>query len=185
MREWNCDRIKGIMSIWFGNFPDEASYWKYFETFYCVHDETVFDAEYNMLEKEFNQTLERVFIKENEDRPFEQDFRTFFKDLEMFNYFEYDFGVTFDQDFQIGGFCQKKSTSWETVLGEWADDLTGPLRKRFGDTLSKGYNCFFAIPSCRYSGVVSSVKAQDYEVDFLGVIEEQNYSNEMAEKYNG
>ena len=61
-----------------------------------------YNPEYNFLEKDFNKELEKIF---SADKKWKKDFEEMFE--EYFNRFEYDFGVTFDEDFQICGNCDE------------------------------------------------------------------------------
>lgn len=183
VQDMNCERLPGFMSVWFGNFANEDAYWHYLEDIYCVEDEEQHDPRYNMMEPDFERALAVLFEPENAGRPFEADLRKIF-DL-RFNCFEYDFGVTFDQDFQVGGFCAEVTTDLGALLGEWQDlaEALAPLLQN--GALPKPCNCFFAIPSCRYNGYVQSAGGPGYTLDFMGVVAEEDYSDEITAKYNG
>lgn len=182
-RNMNCERVAGFMSVWFGNFTNEDAYWHYLEDIFCVDNPEQYNPQYNMLEADFEQALAELFKPENAGRPFEDKLREMF-DV-CFNRFEYDFGVTFDQDFQVGGFCGEPTTDLGVLLGEW-QDLAEPFTALLVDgALPKPCNCFFAIPGCRYNGYVPSAKSADYALDFAGVVAEDVYSNELAAEYNG
>lgn len=184
MRNLNCERKKGHLSVWFGNFATQEQCFYYFEDIFCVFDESQHNPEYNLLEEDFDKARKDLFQEKNKMRPFEEQLEDLFE--EVFNRFEYDFGVTFDQDFQIINYCGKPSSDFAAVLGEWANDsLLNALKEEIGESLPKAYNCFFAIPSCIYNGYTKGVTTEQYSLDFLGVIREEGYSNEIAEKYNG
>ena len=178
----NCERIAGFMSVWFGLFPDAEAYWHYFEDIFCVEDPVQYNPRYNLMLPDYEKALAALFKPENVGRAFENDLKELFDGC--FNRFEYDFGVTFDQDFQVGGFCGEVTADLTTILGEWGD-LAEALTPLTGKTLLKPYNCFFAIPSCRYNGIVPSVNAEDYALDFLGIVAEEDYSDEITAEYNG
>lgn len=183
IRDLNCERVPGYMSVWFGLFTDAEAYWHYWEDIFRVEDPTQYNPRYNLMAPDFDAALKALFKPENAARPFEAELKDLFE--VCFNRFEYDFGVTFDQDFQVGGFCEEVTTDLSKLLGEWADDFTEPFTPLTGRTLLKPYNCFFAIPSCRYNGIITSVNAPEYTLDFLGIAAEDTYSDELTARYNG
>ena len=59
------------------------------------------------------------------------------------------------------------------------------MKKFLGkDRFDKKYNCFFGIPSCKYGGAVKKISNEWGELEFLGNVEEDFYSNDIAEEYN-
>lgn len=103
---------------------------------------------------------------------------------EYFNRFEYDFGVTFDEDFQVSGNSDEPTDKLEILFKDWKE-LVEPMKKFLGkDKFDKKYNCFFAIPSCKYSRVIKKVSTEWGELEFLGNVEENTFSTDMAEEYN-
>lgn len=103
---------------------------------------------------------------------------------EAFNRFEYDFGVTFDEDFQVCGSSEEPTDGLEVLFKDW-EELIEPVKKFLGkDKFDKKYNCFFGIPSCKYSGIIPKISNEWGEIEFLGNVEENIFSTDMAEEYN-
>lgn len=178
-----CERKAGYLGFWVGNFKDVEDFYKYIQPFYCIfeedEEEEEYNPEYNFLEKDFNKELEKIF---SVDKKWKKDFQEMFE--EYFNRFEYDFGLTFDEDFQICGNSGEPTDKPEVLFKEWKD-LIEPVKKFLGkDRFDKKYNCFFGIPSCKYGGAVKKISNEWGELEFLGNIEENFYSNDIAEEYN-
>lgn len=185
IRNWNCERKAGYLSVWFCNFSDETTFWQYFADLFIVDDQAAYIPGSNLLRDEYMKMIQKLFVPENFKRPFESVFRDHFYEG-GFNNFEYDFGVTFDPDFWIGNYSKFETDDIAGVLGEWGDDyLVNPIKKCIGERLPKRYNCFFAISSCIYNGFIKAVQYDTYSVEFMGVVQEDTYSDHVAEKWNG
>lgn len=181
MLEKFSERKAGFLAFWVGNFKNTEDFYKYIQSFYCVFEEEEenYDPEYNFLEKDFEKELEKIFSVKKE---WKKELQEMFE--EYFNKFEYDFGVTFDEDFQVCGNSEQLTDDVKILLKEW-EDLINPVVKFLGkDKFDKKYNCFFGIPSCKYSGVVKKISNEFGEIEFLGNVEENFYSNDLAEEYN-
>ena len=86
------------------------------------------------------------------DKKWKKDFEEMFE--EYFNRFEYDFGVTFDEDFQICGSSEEPTDKLEILFSEWKD-LIEPVKEIFRkNRFDKKYNCFFGIPLVNMEGAV-------------------------------
>lgn len=82
------DEQNGYVSIWAGNFTSEEQLHTYLATVYQGEDET---------DEAFSQKLAKLFLPENQHRTCEGEFKALYD--EFYNQFEYDFGLTFDEDF--------------------------------------------------------------------------------------
>jgi hypothetical protein len=176
-----CERKAGYLAFWAGNFKDIEDFYKYIQSFYCIFEgeEDEYNPEYNFLEKDFNKELEKIFSVEKE---WKEEFEEMFE--EAFNRFEYDFGVTFDEDFQVCGNSEEPTDELEVLFKDW-EELIEPVKKFLGkDKFDKKYNCFFGIPSCKYCGIIPKISNEWGEIEFLGNVEENTFSTDMAEEYN-
>ena len=179
-----CKYRSGVMAFWIGFFPNPDDFWKYIQTWFCIHDENDYDERYNLKKDDFDQKLSRLWRKENKGRVCEAFFHDLFEDSH-FNQMEYDFGVGFDEDFQIAHSCISPTTDFKEFLGEWEPDFLTDLKNLFPKgRLPRAYNCFFGIPSCQYIGALKEIENEYGRMIFIGNIEETTYSTDIAEKYN-
>ena len=93
------DEQNGYVSIWAGNFTSEEQLHTYLATVYQGEDET---------DEAFSQKLES-FLPENQHRTCEEEFKALYD--EFYNQFEYDFGLTFDEDFVKRYFTKRLQTN--------------------------------------------------------------------------
>ena len=182
MGDFNCERRAGVMSVWFGCFPNREDFYRYIQTTYRAFDEDDFDPVYNLREADFQQELEDLFLCENALRAEEAYFKEIFTD--HFNHFEYDFGVIFDEDFQICGNCEQPTLEVAKILDEWQQELERPMKALFPEGRTEApYNCFVAIPSFKYIGDVKHIETPEGVLDYIGCFEESMLSNDLAEQY--
>ena len=144
-----CERKAGYLGFWVGNFENVEDFYKYIQSFYCIfeedEEEEEYNPEYNFLEKDFNKELEKIF---SVDKKWKKDFQEMFE--EYFNRFEYDFGVTFDEDFQICGNSEEPTDKLEVLFNKWKD-LIEPVKKFSPkNKINKKYNIFGNLTYCKY-----------------------------------
>lgn len=85
---------EGYVSLWVGNCSDYQIADEYLSTTYL--DEN-FDGD--MEKAKQNEIWNKLFPLENRSRACEEELKDHFH-YESFNQFEYDFGMTFDEDFR-------------------------------------------------------------------------------------
>lgn len=103
---------EGYVSLWIGQCSNYQVIDEYLSTVYL---EGSFDGDIEKAEQ--NEFWKKRFLPENRSRACEEELKDHFH-YETFNQFEYDFGLTFDEDFREAN-----------VL----DSCTGDLEKLFGD----------------------------------------------------
>lgn len=183
MGDFNCERKAGNLSIWFGCFPCREDFYRYIRTIYCAdfeeYEEDDFEPICYLERQKFEDALEMVFRPEYESRPEEAYYHKVFD--WHFNRFQYDFGVTFDEDFCIVGSCEYPTCDVSEILDEWQSELK-LVKKLFPEGKSETpYNCFIAIPSFRYLGAVKRIELEDGVVEYIGCIQEHALSSKLAE----
>lgn len=184
MAELYGESQAGRMAFWLGYFAEPADFWGYIQTWYCAFTEAEYDRRYNFREEDFKRELAGLFQAENAGRSVERYFWERYD--ESFNRFAYDFGVSFDEDFQVADCRLESATDVEALLGEWASELAGPLRAIFPEgRLPMACNCFFGIPACVYVGERVEAKWRSGFLRFVGNLQENVYSDDLAARYNG
>lgn len=142
---------EGWVSVWVGSFPDYETLDRYLSTAY-IEDEAAVEA---------------LFLPENRDRPFEEELREHFNG-ESFCRFEYDFGLTFDEDFREAQVLEAPTRELEQLIP--FSESTGfvPLiRERYGDSLP-ACNAAVALYNLRYTGGVAETEHDGCSLRFLG-----------------
>ena len=139
---------EGWVSVWVGNFTDYETLDGYLST-------------------DYDGVPEDSFLPENRNRPFEEELREHFNG-ETFCQFEYDFGLTFDEDFREAQVLPRPARDLEELIP--FSESTGfvPLiREQYGDTLP-AYNAALALYNFRYTGGVETVSRDGCYLRFLG-----------------
>ena len=163
----------GTMAFWIGAFENTDDFFKYIQPWYCVFDDSYYNPEYNFKEADFDIERSKLFREENKNRTVEACFLDIFD--EHFNRFKYDFGINFDEDFQLVGSCSALTIDTKELFGEWGE-LLSVLPS---DKLPFPCNCFFAYPSSIYIGEVTEVKSDKMLMRFLGNFKENIFSTDI------
>ena len=153
---------EGYVSLWVGNCRDYDAVDQYLSTIY-IDDDYEEGTEPNEIWKE-------LLLPANQTRECEEELIEKFN-YEEFNQFEYDFGLTFDEDFREA---------------EVRDDVTDDLSKLFEgfscqDTFIEEAKSLMSdqIPKCntavalynfKYSGGITEAEHEDVHLYFVGYV---------------
>lgn len=85
---------EGYVSLWIGKCKDYSMIDEYLSTIYFDED---FDGDVEKAEQK--EIWKKRFLPANRHRACEEEIKESFN-YEFFNQFEYDFGLTFDEDFR-------------------------------------------------------------------------------------
>lgn len=152
---------EGWVSVWAGTFPDYQTLDRYLSDVYLEEWEN-FQPHPKALE-----ALEKVFLPENRDRPFEEELRDCFNG-ESYNQFCYDFGLVFDEDFREAQVLPRPTKDLEELIPFSESSGYVPLiRERYGDTLPP-CNAAVALYDFRYTGAVEEARHDGIWLRFLG-----------------
>jgi len=157
-----CEEGCGFVSLWLGNFKNENQLDDYLDTVYQDFD--------NETDSEFQQRLNKLFLPENANRPCEQSFKELFD--EFYNQFEYDFGITHDEDFRERSYLDTSSSSISVLIGEhsYAETFIHYFVDLFKESLDKKYNTVILIYDCHYDGYVKQIHHDQFDVEFFGSV---------------
>lgn len=149
---------EGWVSVWVGNFPDYKALDDYLSTQY-------FDS------SRAEEALAGLFLPENRDRPFEKELRELFEGG-TFCQFEYDFGLTFDEDFREAEVFPAATRDMAELLDPFSDSIGFlPAVKALSPAVLN------ALPACntalvlygfRYDGSITEAARDGVRLRFLG-----------------
>lgn len=152
---------EGWVSVWVGSCDRWAALDEYLSDVYLEEWEN-FHPHPKALE-----TLSKVFLPENADRPFEEELRDCFNG-ESYNQFGYDFGLVFDEDFREAEVLDTPTKDLEKLIPFSESSEYVPLiREQYGDTLP-AYNAAVALYDFRYTGGVKEARHNGIYLRFLG-----------------
>lgn len=166
---YDYEEKKGYVSLWVGQCKNDNIIDEYLSTIYFDED---FDGD--MEKAEQSEIWKKRFIPANRSRACEEELKEYFN-YEYFNQFEYDFGLSFDEDFREAKVldCNTKD------LGELFDGFSDC--DLFLDQVKELENCHF--PECntavalydfKYDGGITKVKHGNIQLYFLGYFRYQN-----------
>ena len=146
---------EGWVSVWVGNFPDYKALDDYLSTQY-------FDS------SRAEEALAGLFLPENRDRPFEKELRELFEGG-TFCQFEYDFGLTFDEDFREAEVFDAPTRELTKLLELFSNsgDFLPEAAKLDTGSLPE-YNAAVLLYNLRYTGGVEEADHNGAGLRFLG-----------------
>ncbi|WP_369355838.1 immunity 22 family protein [Lysinibacillus capsici] len=153
------DEQNGYVSIWVGNFTSEEQLHTYLPTVYQGEDET---------DEAFSQKLAKLFLPENQHRTCEEEFKALYD--EFYNQFEYDFGLTFDEDFCEALFYEAASNQLKQLLCDefsYSQQFKHQVLAKMGNELQKAYNAIILLYDMKYEGHIQSVSHEAFHIDFV------------------
>ena len=146
---------EGWVSVWVGSCTDGQALEQYLSTVYL----------------EDGEDIEAYFLPENRERPCEEELRECFNG-EFFNRFEYDFGLTFDEDFREAEVFPAATRDMAELLDPFSDSIGFlPAVKALSPAVLN------ALPACntalvlygfRYDGSITEAARDGVRLRFLG-----------------
>ena len=151
------------VSIWLGDCNSLKELNTYLSTVYIDNE---IDA---------GEILNKLFLPCNQNRPFEQELRNTFD--EHYNQFEYDFGLSFDDDFIEANVLEKFSDNIDVLLDGFSssDTFLEEVKRSIGNPLAKSYNAIVILYNFKYDGRATEIKHKNLNLYFIG-----NFSCESA-----
>lgn len=144
----------GYVSLWVGKCDNYDILNNYLSTVYL--DE----------EDESNDVLKKVFISSNKDRDCEEELKNAFD--EYYNQFEYDFGLSFDEDLRDSRVLDQCIDDLEVLFDGFSYyDTFIDEAKMVHKPFSK-CNAAVALYDFKYSGNILESKHKDISLYFLG-----------------
>ena len=150
---------EGYVSIWIGECTDYETLGNYLSTIYIEDDCEM-------------EKLNRIFLSGNENRPCERELREKFD--EQYNQFEYDFGLSFDEDFREAVVLAEACQSIEELLSGFSaydtflDAVKYCMIDSFPNPLNQSYNAAVALYNFKYDGNVRKVVYEGLSLTFVG-----------------
>ena len=146
---------EGWVSVWVGSCTDGQALEQYLSTVYLEDEEDI----------------EAYFLPENRERPCEEELRECFNG-EFFNRFEYDFGLTFDEDFREAEVFPAATRDMAELLDPFSDSIGFlPAVKALSPAVLN------ALPACntalilygfQYDGSITEAARDGVRLRFLG-----------------
>ncbi|MGE7944072.1 immunity 22 family protein [Lysinibacillus xylanilyticus] len=149
--------------IWVGHFKNDEQLNHYLAMVYQREDET---------DEEFSQKLEQLFLPENQHRACEVEFKELYD--EFYNQFEYDFGLTFDEDFCEAVCYESSSINLHQLINDdfsYSEQFKERFISMVGNELSTAYNTIILLYGVDYDGQISTVNHGTCQIDFIGKID--------------
>lgn len=153
---------EGYVSIWVGNCTDNNVLGEYLSTVYLDEDED-YDDGLNPPKR-----LQEVFLPANKDRACEEEIRESFNN-EWYNQFEYDFGLTFDEDFSEREVYDSTTDSIEELLTGFSlyDTFLEEAKTLKNDHLPE-CNTVVILYNFKYEGGIAEAEHEGVHLYFLG-----------------
>ena len=164
---YDYDWKKGYISLWIGRCRDYSVLDDYLSTVYL--DEDYIEGEEPGEEwKRIEGTC--IFFPENQDRPCEEELRKSFN-YEFYNLFEYDFGLSFDEDFREAAVRDKESNDLEELFRGFSfyDTFIDEAKALMNDRIPK-CNAAVALYDFRYDGGILRIERENISLYFLGYV---------------
>lgn len=146
----------GYVSLWVGRCNNYNVLNNYLSTVYI--DEDI----------EPHEALKNIFISVNKDRACEEELKNAFD--EYYNQFEYDFGLSFDEDLRDGNVLEHFTDDLEVLFDGFSyyDTFINEAK-----TLHKQFskcNAAVALYDFKYCGDILESKHKDISLYFLGYV---------------
>lgn len=160
---YDYEEKEGYVSLWVGTCMDYSTIDKYLSTTYF--DEP-FDGDIEQAEQ--SDVWKNLFIPANQHRDCEEELKEHFN-YEFFNQFEYDFGLSFDEDFREACVLDYDTKDLEKLFGGFSHCDT------FMDKIKELKNCH--LPECntaialydfKYDGGIIKAEHEHIHLYFLG-----------------
>lgn len=146
----------GYVSLWVGRCNNYDVLNNYLSTVYIDEDIEPHDV------------LKNIFISINKDRACEEELKNAFD--EYYNQFEYDFGLSFDEDLRDGHVLEHFTDDLEVLFSGFSYydtfiDEAKTLHKQFSKC-----NAAVALYDLKYCGDILESKHKDISLCFLGYV---------------
>lgn len=127
-----------------------------------------------------NEVLENFFTPSNSKREFEDELIEHFSSCEVFNQFEYDFGLSFDEDFREAEVFDSNTKDIKELFQNFSelsdidakDIITGKEQKTNISEIPP-CNAAFVLYDFKYEGIVSKAEHDNISLYFLGYVKYQ------------
>jgi len=112
--------------------------------------------------------LNELFLPCNKNRPCEQELKNIFD--EFYNQFEYDFGLSFDEDFREASVLEGFSDNLDTLLSGFSASNTflDEVKLSTCAPLTQPYNAIVVLYNFQYDGSITEVKHENLNLQFIG-----------------
>ena len=140
-------------------------------------DYDVLDDYLSTIYLEENEVLGDFFTPSNAKRAFEDELREDFSSCEVFNQFEYDFGLVFDEDFREAGVYDHSTKDINTLFQNFselscidANDIIKGEEQTTDISEIPPCNAAFVLYDFKYEGIVPKIEHENISVYFLGYV---------------
>lgn len=166
---YDYEEKEGYVSLWIGKCKDYSAIDDYLSTKDFDDD---FDGDIEKAES--NEIWKKLFIPANRDRPFEEELKELFN-YEFFNQFEYDFGLSFDEDFREAEVLDGDTKNLEKLFSgfSYCDSFLDKVIKMKNSHLPE-CNTAVALYDFKYDGSILKAEHENFQLYFLGYCKYDN-----------
>lgn len=160
---YDYDEKEGHVSLWIGKCPNYSVVDEYLSTVYLEED---FDGDIEKAEQ--SEVWKSIFIPANKSRACEEELKNYFN-YEYYNQFEYDFGLTFDEDFREACVRENHTKDYGELFDgfSYCDSFLDEVRALSNLQLPE-CNTAVALYNFKYEGEMLEVEHPDISLYFLG-----------------
>lgn len=154
---------EGYVSLWIGKCKDYSMIDEYLSTIYFDED---FDGDVEKAEQK--EIWKKRFLPANRHRACEEEIKESFN-YELFNQFEYDFGLTFDEDFREARVltCDTRDLAKLFNGFSFCDSFLEQIKKLQVNHLPE-CNTAIALYDFKYEGGILEAEHKNIQLYFLG-----------------
>lgn len=166
---YDYEEKEGWVSLWAGKCSAYSVIDEYLSTTYFDED---FDGDIEKAEQ--SDVWKNLFIPANRDRACEKELKESFN-YEFFNQFEYDFGLSFDEDFREARVLDCDTKDLEQLFDGFSccDSFMDKI-KELGSSHLPECNTAVVLYDFKYEGGISEVKHDNICLYFLGYFKYDN-----------
>lgn len=157
---------EGYVSLWVGKCREDSIIDNYLST---VYFDEIFDGDIEKAQQ--SDMWKKLFIPANQDRDCEEELKKRFN-YEVFNQFEYDFGLSFDDDFREACVLDCTTSDLKKLFDEFSycDSFLEEIETLKGGHLPE-CNTAIALYNFKYEGSILEVEHEDIHLYFLGYLQ--------------
>ncbi len=152
---------EGYVSLWVGICSGYQVINEYLSTAYL---EESFDGKAERINQ--NRIWDKLFLPQNISRACEKELKDYFN-YESFNQFEYDFGLTFDEDFREANVLEYCTGDLEKLFGDFSESGLFLDEAKAAAPYLPECNTAVALYDFKYEGGISKVSHENVTLYFL------------------
>lgn len=160
---FDYEEQEGYVSLWIGKCKDYSVVDEYLSTKYFDED---FDGDIEKTEQ--SEIWKKLFVPANRDRSFEEELKEMFN-YEFFNQFEYDFGLSFDEDCREAQVLDCNTRNLEKLFSgfSYSDSFLDKVKEMKNSHLPD-CNTAVVLYDFKYDGSILKAEHENFQLYFFG-----------------